>query len=108
MHSAADAMPLRVAPGLRAQLLRAASSVSANIAEGAGKRSEAEFARYLDIALGSARELENHLLLARDLGCGTSAAFDQHIEDVDEVKRIVFSLARAVRRRAALGEALSS
>jgi four helix bundle protein len=47
---------------LRSQLLRAVDSVSANIAEGAGKPTEAEFGRFLDIALGSAREVDNHPL----------------------------------------------
>ena len=46
----------------------ASVSIGANIAEGAGKNSRPEFARFLQIALGSASELEYHLLLSRDLG----------------------------------------
>jgi four helix bundle protein len=99
VHVAAAGMQTSRAPGLRAQLLRAASSIPANIAEGCGKRSESEFARYLDIALGSARELENHLLLARDLDCFDSGSVDGFSADVDEVRRILFALSREVRRR---------
>ena len=89
----------RSAPGLRSQLLRAVDSVPANIAEGAGKPSEAEFGRFLDIALGSSREVDNHLMLAAALGCMDEHASAKVLADVDEVKRILYSLARAVRRR---------
>lgn len=55
-------------PGLANQLRRALASIPANIAEGAGHVSQAQFNRYLTIALASAREAEYHLLLAKDLG----------------------------------------
>ena len=53
--------------GLTSQIRRAASSIPANIAEGCGRNGEAELARFCQIAMGSASELEYHLLLARDL-----------------------------------------
>ena len=53
--------------GLTGQIRRCAASVAANIAEGCGKRGNAEFQRFLNIATGSASELEYHFLLARDL-----------------------------------------
>jgi len=53
--------------GLTSQLRRACSSIPANLAEGCGRNGNAEFARYCSIAMGSASELEYHLLLARDL-----------------------------------------
>ena len=104
IHETAGQSRLRVAPGLRSQLLRSAAAVPANISEGSGARTEAEFARYLDIALKSACEVENHLIHARDLKCIETDSCEQLIADLDEVRRIVYSLARAVRRRAGLDE----
>jgi four helix bundle protein len=53
--------------GLTSQLRRSCASIPANLAEGCGRNSDAEFARFCSIAMGSASELEYHLLLARDL-----------------------------------------
>jgi four helix bundle protein len=54
--------------GLTSQIRRCSASLGANIAEGCGKRGSNEFQRYLQIASGSASELDYHLLLSRDLG----------------------------------------
>jgi len=54
--------------GLVSQTRRAASSITSNIAEGAGRGSRREYGRFLSYAIGSANETEDHLLLARDLG----------------------------------------
>ena len=53
--------------GLTSQLRRSCSSIPANLAEGCGRNGDNEFARFCSIAMGSASELEYHLLLARDL-----------------------------------------
>ena len=53
--------------GLTTQLRRSSSSIAANLAEGCGRNGDAELARFCAIAMGSASELEYHLLLARDL-----------------------------------------
>lgn len=53
--------------GIVSQIRRAGSSIGANIAEGCGRSGNGEFQRFLQMAMGSASELENHLLLARDL-----------------------------------------
>ena len=53
--------------GLTSQIRKASVSIGANIAEGACRNGDAEFARFLQMAAGSASEVEYHLLLARDL-----------------------------------------
>jgi four helix bundle protein len=54
--------------GLTSQIRRSCSSIPANLAEGCGRRSDGEMARYVQIAMGSGAELSYHLLLSRDLG----------------------------------------
>jgi len=71
------------------QTRRAAVSIGANIAEGAGKNSRAELARFLQIALGSASELEYHLLLSRDLGYLVPEVCEQLSQQVIETKKML-------------------
>jgi len=63
-----SAFPSEERSGLISQIRRATSSVPANLAEGCGRDGNAELARFAHIALGSANELEYHVLLAHDLG----------------------------------------
>jgi four helix bundle protein len=82
--------------GLTAQIRRCAVSVAANIAEGCGKRGNGEFQRFLNIATGSASELEYHFLLARDLSLVSGVEYGRLETAVVEVKRMLASLVRKV------------
>jgi len=82
--------------GLTSQIRRCAVSVAANIAEGCGKRGNAEFQRFLGIATGSASELEYHFLLAHDIGFIPDIEYKQLDNAVTEVKRMLASLVRRV------------
>jgi four helix bundle protein len=82
--------------GLVSQIRRAGSSVPANIAEGCGRRGNGDFHRFLQIAMGSASELEYHLLLSRDLTFLNSPDYDRLQAQVTEVKRMLASLVRRV------------
>jgi len=76
---------------------RASLSIGANIAEGACRGGDVDFARFLQIALGSASELEHHLLLARDLELLRSPDYQRLSDEVIEVKRMLASLTQRLR-----------
>ena len=82
--------------GLTSQIRRAAASVGANIAEGCGRRSDGEMARFLQIARGSAVELEYHLMLARDLALLPATVYSELEHQVDEVQRMLTSLIQRI------------
>jgi four helix bundle protein len=80
--------------GLTSQIRRAAISVCANLAEGCCRQSRREFGRFAYIALGSASELEYHLLLASDLGLLEEDAYQRLDASITSVKRMLSGLIR--------------
>jgi four helix bundle protein len=78
--------------GLTAQLRRASASIAANVAEGCGRNGDAEFARFCSIAMGSASEVEYHLLLATDLKLLTPKDSQDLAKRVTDVKRMLTRL----------------
>lgn len=80
--------------GLSSQLRRAAVSVPSNLAEGAARSSEREFAQFLSIARGSLSELETQLLIASNLGY--LAPEHQLFSLVDRVSRLITGLHKKV------------
>lgn len=78
--------------GVTSQLRRAITSVPTNIAEGSRRQGQQEYARFLNIAQGSAAEAEYLLILSRDLGYLPAAAFDRLTADLDEVARMLHGL----------------
>jgi four helix bundle protein len=83
--------------GLTGQIGCAASSVPANIAEACGRGGNAEFARFLRIAMGSASELEYHLLLAHDLKLLKTPEYETLARQVTEIKRALTSFIQKLR-----------
>jgi four helix bundle protein len=75
--------------GLTSQIRRSCESIPANIAEGCGRSGSAELARFLNIALGSASELEYHLLLSRDLGLLDARIYESLAAGAVELKRML-------------------
>jgi len=91
------AFPKEEAYGLTSQIRRAAASIGANIAEGCGRRSDPEMNRFLQIARGSASELECHLFLARDLGFLNTSDFEELTARVLEVQRMLAALSQRLK-----------
>ncbi|MFQ5429579.1 MAG: four helix bundle protein [Phycisphaerae bacterium] len=83
--------------GLTSQMRRSAASIGANIAEGCCRETGVDFARFLQMAMGSASELEYHILLARDLNLLPAEPFSELTTAVTEVKRMLASLIPKVR-----------
>ena len=83
--------------GLQSQIRRSSASVAANIAEGSGRSGKAELAQFLNVALGSASELEYHLLLAKDLHLIEVTSHQEMDRKVVEVKRMLTGLMDRVR-----------
>lgn len=95
--------------GLTSQVRRAAASIPANIAEGCGRGGDNELRRFLEIAMGSASELEYHLLLVHDLNMLNPEAYQQLNEQTCEVKRMLAAfIGRIKRERSQERSAISS
>ena len=84
--------------GLTSQIRRAAGSIGANLAEGCGRWGEGELARFVQIAMGSASELQNHIRLARDLEFLNPDDYRNVLKDVVSVRQMLTALLQAVRR----------
>jgi four helix bundle protein len=84
--------------GLTSQIRRACSSIPANLAEGCGRRSEGEMARFIRIAMGSGAELSYRLLLARDLGLMKESEYSMLETALDEVVRMLSSLSTRLHK----------
>ena len=83
--------------GLSIQLRRGAASIATNLAEGCG-RAQGEFGRFLQVAFGSACEVEYQLLLSRDLSLITNDQYQSIVERLLEVKRMLHGLLKRVQR----------
>jgi len=92
--------------GLTSQLRRAALSIPTNITEGCGRNTDAEFNRFLEIAMGSASETEYLLLLSFDQKYIDDSVLHKRTAEVIEVKRMLASLIGKVKadRRALKAE----
>ncbi len=84
---------------LRSQMRRASVSIMANIAEGFGRRSDKEFCNFLNIAQGSAREVQSHCYCALDLGYIDEKRFTDLVRLAEEITRMIFALMQHLQRK---------
>lgn len=78
--------------GLMSQLRRASSSIGLNIAEGCGRGSDADFKRFLQMAFGSACEVEYCVFLSKDLNYLTPDISDNLQKDIEDIKKMLSAL----------------
>jgi four helix bundle protein len=97
IYRATSTFPREETYGLTTQLRRSSASIPTNIAEGFGRRGNAELARFLQIGMGSACEVEYQILLARDLAFLNSIIYEHLQELVVEIKRMLGALLTKVR-----------
>ena len=91
VYKATATFPKEELYGLTSQMRRAGVSVAANIAEGCGRNGNADFARFLQMACGSASELEYLLMLSREIEYLRPSDYERFSNDVTEVKRMLTS-----------------
>ena len=94
MYDATAGFPRHEIYGLTGQIRRSCASVPTNIAEGCGRDGDAELARFLRVAAGSASELEYHLLLARDLRLLAPQDYEHLNSEVEKIKRMLSSFVK--------------
>ncbi len=97
IYSITQNFPREETYGLTSQMRRSSASIPTNIAEGCGKGSDAELARFMQIAMGSASELEYQLLLAKDLGYLENPVYERLHEGVIEVKKMLGPFIKKLR-----------
>ena len=91
--------PKTEAYGLTSLLRRSAASIAANIAEGCGRSGDTEFGQFIRISLGSATELEYHLLLSHDIGLLDDGAYTRLSAQARRIQGMLAGLKRALKTR---------
>lgn len=83
--------------GLQGQIRRAAVSIPANISEGASRNTKKEYIQFLYIALGSASEVETHLIVSRKIGF--ILAIDEALANIENIKKMLNGLISFLRKK---------
>lgn len=89
IYRATQQFPKEEIYGLTSQIRRAMSSIPTNIAEGCGRRTNAELANFLNIASGSASELEYEILLAKEIGYITQEQYEVWTKEIEEIRSML-------------------
>jgi len=97
IYRVTQAFPKAEIYGLMSQMRRSTSSIPTNIAEGCGRSTERDFARFLDNAMGSASELEYQLILACDLEYIDRETYNKTSEELIEIKRMLNAFIQKLR-----------
>lgn len=99
IYKVTESFPNNEVYGLTSQIRRSSLSVPANIAEGCCRGTDLEFNHFLIIALGSASEVEYHLLLAHDLDFLSEDIYNELNIKINEVKRMLITLINKIKKQ---------
>lgn len=92
-----DFMPAEEKFGLTSQIKRSSVSIPSNIAEGAGRNTDMDFARFLDISNGTSNELETQLILAQRLGFISSDQIELVSPQLESIQKMNYKLIEKLR-----------
>lgn len=84
--------------GLSIQITRAGVSIPSNIAEGSSRSSEKDYARFIEISMGSSYELETQLLIAQRLSYGNQSLLSQTITDVNDEQKMLMGFGNKLNK----------
>ncbi len=77
--------------GISSQITRSGVSIPSNIAEGSSRTSEKDYSRFIEIALGSAFELETQLIIAKNVKFGTTSLIIEILDEITEIQKMLHS-----------------
>ena len=98
IYKVTSTLPWFEKKGLCDQLQRAVVSISSNIAEGAGRSTDADFAHFLDQSLGFANEVETQLLISRNLEYITEEQYNNLIVNLTGIQKQLTGLIASIRK----------
>jgi four helix bundle protein len=97
IYEVTSAFPSEEKYGLVSQMRRCTVSIPSNIAEGAGRSSDREYSRFLEIAYGSAYELETQLHISFNLKFIDSNNFKKLTDEIEEIQKMIFTLNKKLK-----------
>ena len=97
IYKITEKFPMNEQYGITSQMRRAVTSISANIAEGCGKATQKEFRRFLVIANGSNKEVENFLIISNDLGYVNGVQLGEISQRYEKIGKMLTSLIKRLR-----------
>ena len=97
VYNTTSKLPWFEKKGLCDQLQRAVVSISSNIAEGAGRPTDADFAHFLDQSLGSANEVESQLLISKNLRYISEEQFCQLTNNLTNIQKQLTGLIASIQ-----------
>lgn len=103
IYRAAQQFPKEEMWGLTSQLRRAVASIPTNIAEGCGRRTNAELANFLNIASGSASEVEYEILLAKEVGYISTEQYESWTREISELRSMLAAYMKKLKTDNYLG-----